>query len=249
MQKDISIKVKNLVVAYDEKAVLWDINLEIPKGSLYAVVGPNGAGKTTLLKAMLNLVKPRAGAVSFTKKVANLSYVPQSTSIDWDFPTTVFDVVLMGAYKKLGWFKRPKKEDKKKALLALSKLGMLEFKDRQIKNLSGGQQQRVFLARALMQDADIYFMDEPFKGVDIVTEKEIVKIMKGLKEEGKTVIVVHHDINTVCEYFDYMALINLKLIADGPVEEVLQSDKLSQAYKTDIRKDEVRYANIASSDF
>lgn len=229
------IEVHDLTVAYDEKPVLWDIDLEIPKGKLMAVVGPNGAGKTTLIKAMLGLIKPVSGAVHFKmlpdKHFRNkIAYVPQSGSVDWDFPATVLDVVMMGRYGHLGWFRRPGKKEKQMAMETLQKVGMESFADRQISQLSGGQQQRVFLARALIQQAEIYFMDEPFKGVDIQTEKSIVALLKELKQQGKTVIVVHHDLQTVPEYFDWVTLINLKVIASGPVRKVFTEENLSHTY-------------------
>lgn len=235
-----AVKVKDLTVAYDTKPVLWDVNLEIPKGKLVAVVGPNGAGKTTLLKAMLGLLKPITGSVCFrdqngkTIKKANhlIGYVPQSESVDWDFPATVLDVVMMGRYGHLGWFKRPGKKEKEMAMETLKKVGMDYFAKRQISQLSGGQQQRVFLARALVQKADIYFMDEPFKGVDAQTEKSIVNLLKELRSSGKTVVVVHHDLNTVTDYFDWVTLINMKIVANGPVEEVFHNKNLGIAYRS-----------------
>lgn len=231
-----AIRIRDLTVSYDLKPVLWDIDLDIPKGVLMAIVGPNGAGKSTLIKAILNLVKPVTGKVLFNnqpyKKVQKqISYVPQRGSADWDFPTTVFDVVLMGRYGHIGWLKRPTNKDKELATEALEKVGMLDFIDRQIAELSGGQQQRVFLARSLVQDADIYLLDEPFQGVDIKTEKAIITILKELKEAGKTVVVVHHDLDTVREYFDYVTLLNLKVIASGKVSEVFTKDNLKITYQ------------------
>lgn len=233
-----SVKVNNLVVAYDVNPVLWDINLEIPSGKLVAIVGPNGAGKTTLIKAMLGLVKPISGSIQFTnkdglpiKKSNNLiGYVPQSESVDWDFPATVLDVVIMGRYGHLGWFKRPGKKEKEMALNTIEKVGMSTYANRQISQLSGGQQQRVFLARALVQEADIYFMDEPFKGVDAQTEITIVNLLKELNASGKTVVVVHHDLNTVMEYFDWVTLINIKIVANGPAKAVFNEENLRNVY-------------------
>lgn len=231
----IAVQVHDLTVAYDVKPVLWDIDLSIPKGKLVAIVGPNGAGKTTLIKTMLGLVKPLSGAVDFgeadsRKLKKQIAYVPQSGSVDWDFPATVLNVVIMGRYGHLGWFRRPGKEDKRMALETLEKVGMREYASRQISQLSGGQQQRVFLARALIQEAEIYFMDEPFKGVDAQTEKSIVTLLKDLKERGKTVVVVHHDLQTVTDYFDWVTLINLHVVANGPVQEVFHEENLSLAY-------------------
>lgn len=229
------IAIKDLTVAYDIKPVLWDIDLNIEKGTLLAIVGPNGAGKTTLIKAILNLIKPITGTISYFGKpykdmYKKISYVPQRGSVDWDFLTTVYDVVLMGTYGALGWFKRPKNKEKKRALEALSKLGILEYKDRQISELSGGQQQRVFLARALVQDADIYFLDEPYQGVDAKTEKVIADTLKALKSAGKTIIVVHHDLKTVPLYFDSVALINKEIIAYGKIDEVFTSANIKKTY-------------------
>ncbi len=237
---DIAVQIEDLTVAYDAKPVLWDIDLNIPQGKLMAVIGPNGAGKTTLLKAMLGLLIPVSGSVRFFEETENslrklknkVAYVPQSGSVDWDFPATVLDIVLMGCYGRLGFFKRPGKKDKENALQCLQKVGMEEYAARQISQLSGGQQQRVFLARALMQTADIYFMDEPFKGVDVQTEKAIVVLLKELKASGKTVVVVHHDLQTVPEYFDWVTLINIKVIASGPVEEVFHEQNLKKAYRS-----------------
>lgn len=239
MEKEVKyiIEVEDMTVAYNVKPVLWDIDLKIPKGVLMAIIGPNGAGKSTLIKAMLDLIKPVSGNVSFNGKSykeerKHIGYVPQSESVDWDFPASVLDVVLMGRYGKLGWFKRPKEEDRKKSLEALEKVGMGEFVDRQISELSGGQQQRVFLARALVQEADIYFMDEPFKGVDAKTEVAIMNILKDLKNQGKTVIVVHHDLQTVEHYFDWVTLLNTQLIVSGPVKEVYTEENLNKAYRS-----------------
>jgi len=239
-KSDIAVQIEDLTVAYDAKPVLWDIDLNIPQGKLMAVIGPNGAGKTTLLKAMLGLLIPVSGSVRFFEETENslrklknkVAYVPQSGSVDWDFPATVLDIVLMGCYGRLGFFKRPGKKDKENALQCLQKVGMEEYAARQISQLSGGQQQRVFLARALMQTADIYFMDEPFKGVDVQTEKAIVVLLKELKASGKTVVVVHHDLQTVPEYFDWVTLINIKVIASGPVEEVFHEQNLKKAYRS-----------------
>lgn len=239
-KSEIAVQIEDLTVAYDAKPVLWDIDLNIPQGKLMAVIGPNGAGKTTLLKAMLGLLVPVSGSVRFFEETDNslrklknkVAYVPQSGSVDWDFPATVQDIVLMGCYGRLGFFKRPSKKDKENALQCLQKVGMAEYAARQISQLSGGQQQRVFLARALMQTADIYFMDEPFKGVDVQTEKAIVVLLKELKDSGKTVVVVHHDLQTVPEYFDWVTLINIKVIASGPVEEVFHEQNLKKAYRS-----------------
>ena len=234
---DYIIKVEDMTVAYSVKPVLWDIDLDIPKGILMAIVGPNGAGKSTLIKAMIDLIRPISGNVlfngeSYKEHRKHIGYVPQSESVDWDFPADVLDVVLMGRYGELGWLKRPGKKDKELALDALDKVGMKEFSNRQISQLSGGQQQRIFLARALVQDADIYFMDEPFKGVDAKTEVAIVELLKELKNRGKTLVVVHHDLQTVEEYFDWVVLLNRQIIDVGPVEEVFTDKNLNKTYRS-----------------
>lgn len=234
-QNKFAIEVDDLTVAYHQKPVLWDIDLKIPQGVLMAIVGPNGAGKSTLIKSIMNLVDPLAGTItihgdSYDNQKKKIAYVPQRGSVDWDFPTKVLDVVMMGTYGKLGWVKRPGKKEKDQAIDALRKLEMLDFKDRQISQLSGGQQQRVFLARALVQDADIYFMDEPFQGVDATTEVAIIALLKELKEQGKTVVVVHHDLDTVPEYFNWVLLLNVKVIACGPMESTFTTENLKKAY-------------------
>lgn len=200
-----------------------------------AVVGPNGAGKTTLIKAILGLVEPAAGQVlirglPYSKQRRLVGYVPQRGSVDWDFPTTVLDVVMMGRYGALGWIRRPGKNERATAIEALEKVGMADYAERQISQLSGGQQQRVFLARALVQDASILFMDEPFQGVDAVTERAIVALLQNLRAAGKTVVVVHHDLTTVADYFDWVMLINVRRVASGPVQEVFTDENLRLAY-------------------
>ena len=235
MEDKIAIAIDDLTVAYNYKPVLWDIDLQIPEGVLMAIVGPNGAGKSTLLKSILDIIKPLAGSVTvygkpYKKQRHLVAYVPQKGSVDWDFPTTALDVVMMGTYGSLGWMKRPGKAEKKLALEALEKVGMLTFQDRQISQLSGGQQQRIFLARALVQNAAIYFMDEPFQGVDATTEKAIIQILKELRKAGKTVIVVHHDLQTVPEYFDWVTFLNVKKIATGPVAQIFNDDNLTKTY-------------------
>lgn len=231
---------EDLTVAYGEKPVLWDVDFNVPKGKLTAIVGPNGAGKSTLIKAMMGLLKPIAGEVRFfpneteKKSLKNrIAYVPQSGSVDWDFPATALDIVVMGRYGHIGWIRRPKKSDYALGLETLEKVGMRDFANRQISQLSGGQQQRVFLARALIQQAELYFMDEPFKGVDAQTEKAIVALLKELKAAGKTVVVVHHDIQTVKEYFDWVTLINMRIIASGEVNETFTEENLRLAYHND----------------
>ena len=231
------IEIKKLVVAYDEdKPVLDNFNLGIEKGKMTAFVGPNGAGKSTLIKAILEFVKPITGSITINgKKYAQekkkIAYVPQRGSVDWDFPTTLYDVVEMGSYGRVGFLKRVPKSEKKRVMEAIEKVDMIEYIDRQISQLSGGQQQRVFIARALVQDAEIYLLDEPFQGIDKKTEGSIVKILKGLREEGKTVIVVHHDLQTVPEYFDEVVLINRKVITSGKVNEVFTKENIDETYK------------------
>lgn len=237
VNKEYIIEVEDMTVAYHTKPVLWDVDLDIPKGILMAIVGPNGAGKSTLIKAMLDLIKPISGNVlfngaSYKSQRKHIGYVPQSESVDWDFPANALDVVLMGRYGELGWFKKPKAKDRQLAMEALEKLGMGEFADRQISQLSGGQQQRVFLARALVQEADIYFMDEPLKGVDAKTEKAIIGLLKELRDKGKTLIVVHHDLQTVEEYFDWVVLLNTQIIASGPVEEAFTDENIKKTYRS-----------------
>jgi manganese/zinc/iron transport system ATP- binding protein len=232
---DAAITVEDLTVAYGEKPVLWDVDLTVPSGVLMAIVGPNGAGKTTLIKAVLNLVNTAAGRVliygeSYSKQRRLVGYVPQRGSVDWDFPTNVKDVVMMGRYGALGWVRRPGRKEQDMALSALEKVGMSRFADRQISQLSGGQQQRVFLARALVQDAMVYLMDEPFQGVDATTERAIVSLLQELRAAGKTVVVVHHDLQTVPEYFDWATLLNVRLIASGPVSEAFTEENLRLTY-------------------
>ena len=224
-----SIEIKNLTVAYGENIALEDLNLNIEVGSLMALVGPNGAGKSTLIKTILKFLKQITGEIKINAKT--LAYVPQRNSVDWDFPTTLFDVVEMGCYGRVGLFKRVSKEEKQKVLKAIEQVGMLEFKDRQISELSGGQQQRAFIARALVQEADIYLMDEPFQGVDSTTEKSIVEILKKLKSEDKTIIVVHHDLQTVPTYFESVALINKAVIVSGKVSEVFTQENIDVTYR------------------
>lgn len=232
---DFPLVINDLTVAYRDKPVLQDIDLYVPSGRLCAVIGPNGAGKSTLIKAALGLIPAAAGAVRiFGKSYADarerVGYVPQRTSVDWDFPTTAIDVVTMGTYGKLGWLKRPGKAEHERAMHALEQVKMADFASRQISQLSGGQQQRVFLARALAQDAQLYFMDEPFVGVDAVTEEAIIGLLKSLRGQGKTVIVVHHDLDSAPEYFDWLVLLNVRLMASGPFESTFTTDNLRRTY-------------------
>lgn len=235
MNDPAAIEVRDLTVAYRDRPVLWDIDLTVPSGVLMAVVGPNGAGKTTFIKALLGLLKISAGRIrffgsSYESCRQDIAYVPQRGSVDWDFPTSVLDVVMMGRYRELGWIRRPGKRERERAREALRRVGMEDFAHRQIRQLSGGQQQRVFLARALVQDARVYLMDEPFQGVDAVTERAIIDLLRELRERGRTLLVVHHDLQTVTEYFDHVMLLNVRRIASGPVGEAFTPDNLRLAY-------------------
>ena len=230
-----AIEVTDLTVAYQDQPVLWDVDLDVPPGVLLAIVGPNGAGKTTLIKAILGLVRPAAGNVLIYDKPYEaqrriVGYVPQRGTVDWDFPTNVVDVVMMGRYGTLGWVRRPGKRERELAMHALEKVGMEAYTNRQISQLSGGQQQRVFLARALVQDATVYLMDEPFQGVDATTERAIVTLLQEFREKGKTVVVVHHDLQTVTDYFDWVMLLNIRRIASGPVDETFTPENLRTTY-------------------
>lgn len=230
-----AVEVMDLTVAYGDRPVLWDVDLAVPKGALMAIVGPNGAGKTTLIKAILGLVEPAAGRVLIEgepsdRKRRRVAYVPQRGTVDWDFPTTVLDVVLMGRYGSIGWFRRPRSRDRELAMQALEKVGMADLAGRQISQLSGGQQQRVFVARALVQDADVFLMDEPFQGVDATTERAIVTLLKELGTQGRTLLVVHHDLQTVEDYFDWVTLLNVRVIASGPVATTFNEANLRQTY-------------------
>jgi manganese/zinc/iron transport system ATP- binding protein len=231
----VALEVEDLTVAYNSKPALWDVDLSVPEGVLMAVVGPNGAGKSTLIKAALGLIPRAAGDVRFYGKPYAqarhlVGYVPQRTSVDWDFPTTVLDVVTMGLYGRLGWFRRPGKQERDLALHALEQVNLADFAERQISQLSGGQQQRTFLARALVQDAQMYFMDEPFAAVDAVTERAIVAILRELRARQKTVIVVHHDLQTVPDYFDHVTLLNVEVVASGATAEVFTDENLRKTY-------------------
>ncbi|MFO0938451.1 MAG: metal ABC transporter ATP-binding protein [Gemmataceae bacterium] len=230
-----AVEIEHLSASYGEKPVLNDVSLSVPPGVLLAVVGPNGAGKTTLIKASLGLIKPRSGSVlvngrPYSQNRKAVAYVPQRGSVDWDFPTTVFDVVLMGTYGQLGWFRRPGATQRAAAQAAIDKLGLTELAHRQIGQLSGGQQQRTFLARALAQDAPIFVMDEPFQGVDAVTERAIIDLLRELRTQGRTVICVHHDLSTVADYFDWVCLLNVRRVSCGPVAESFTPDFIRAAY-------------------
>lgn len=231
----VALSVKDLAAAYRKNVVLHDVSFEIKAGTLTGIVGPNGAGKSTLIKSLLGLHPILSGSVSFfgsplEKVKKRIGYVPQRGSVDWDFPTDALDVVTMGLYGQIGWLKWPSKQHRQKALEALDKMGMADYAQRQIRQLSGGQQQRVFLARALVQDADLYFMDEPLAGVDAATEKAIMITLQELKAKGKTVLVVHHDLETVEDYFDHVLLLNRTVIAHGKTEEVFTPELIAKTY-------------------
>lgn len=229
------LAIHDLTVSYNNKPVLWDIELNIPSGKLVAIVGPNGAGKSTLLKAAIDLVPKTSGKVLVFGKPYNqhrglVGYVPQRESVDWDFPVSALEVVCMGRYRKIGWFKRVSKAHRNEAMKCLEKVGIGHLAGRQISQLSGGQQQRVFLARALAQEASLYLMDEPFSAVDAATEVAIVTLLKELKESGKTCVVVHHDLATVSRYFDYLVLLNMRVVAYGPVSSTFTHENLHKTY-------------------
>ncbi len=232
---DYAVSIRGVTVAYGARPSVWNVDLDVPKGCLLAIVGPNGAGKTTLLRAMLGLIPRLQGTVTvqgrpYQPRDRSVAYVPQRGSVDWNFPATVRDVVLMGTYGRRGWFRRPNRDDDHAVQSALEQLGLQEFAHRQIAQLSGGQQQRVFLARALVQDAPIFILDEPFQGVDAVSEKAIVALLHRLRDAGRTAIVVHHDLGTVAAYFDHVALLNVQMLAAGPVAETFTATNLARTY-------------------
>ena len=233
--KDPAIEIHDLTMAYREKPVLWDIDLSIPKGSLCAVLGPNGAGKSTLLGCILGTYNPANGWIKIfdvprDQSQELIGFVPQRESVDWDFPIQVLDVVMMGTYRSLGWFRWPGKAQRDWAMQCLDAVGMADFKSRQIGELSGGQQQRVFIARALAQDTKIILMDEPFAGVDAATEETIREILIDLKKAQKTVVIVHHDLQTVEDFFDHVLLLNLRLVAAGPTATTFTRENLLRTY-------------------
>ena len=224
-KSDLPLEIHDLTVSYQRKPVLWGIDLEVPAGKLVGIVGPNGAGKSTLIKAALGLIPASSGWVNIfgqpaRKNLKRVGYVPQRESVDWDFPVTVMDVVLMGRYGRLGLLKRPAAADREIARQCLDKVKMLPFANRQIANLS----------RALAQESDIYFMDEPFAGVDAATEAAIISLLHELKDKGKTLLVVHHDLPTARNYFDMLLLLNMRVVAFGPTEEVFTFELLQKTY-------------------
>ena len=230
------VMMKNFSVTYRTEPALWNIDLNFPEGKMIAIVGPNGAGKSTMIKAIMGLVPKTAGKVTvygkpYSENRNKVAYVPQRGSVDWDFPTDALDVVEMGLYGKLGWFHRPNSKTRETARECLDKVGLADYADRQIGQLSGGQQQRVFVARALAQDPEIYLMDEPLNGVDAITEETILSILENLRREGKTIMMVHHDLQTVEKYFDWVVMINRNLIATGPIKEVFTKENLDRTYQ------------------
>jgi manganese/zinc/iron transport system ATP- binding protein len=232
---DAPLSIHDMTVAYQRKPVLWDIDLDIPEGQLVGIVGPNGAGKSTLIKACLNLVPTASGRVRiygkpYKKMRKHVAYVPQRESVDWDFPVSALDVVTMGRYGQIGWCLPVSRQHKRAAMASLERVGLADLAHRQISQLSGGQQQRTFLARALAQEASLYLMDEPFAAVDAATEKAIVNILRDLKNAGKTALVVHHDLQTVAEYFDWVILLNMRTVAMGPTETVFTQQNLQKTY-------------------
>ncbi|AXI23945.1 AManganese transport system ATP-binding protein MntB [Cardinium endosymbiont of Sogatella furcifera] len=230
------VTIKDLTVGYaNSKTVLEEVSFDLPSHKIIGIIGPNGAGKSTLLKAAMGLVPYQKGEIKLLgapiHKVRRcISYVPQKESVDWDFPASVFDIALLGRYNRLGFFERPNKKDKAIAMQCLEELGIAHLAKRQIGELSGGQQQRVFLARALAQDAALYFMDEPFTGIDVTTEKMVIRLLKNMVAAGKTIVVVHHDLGSVHSYFDWLILLNHKLIASGDTKKVFTADLLEKTY-------------------
>ncbi|QDU42216.1 High-affinity zinc uptake system ATP-binding protein ZnuC [Symmachiella dynata] len=231
----LPLEVRDLTVSYDRKAVLWNVNLDVAAGRIVGIVGPNGAGKTTLIKAIMGLLPRQAGTVRINggplkKQPGAIGYVPQRETVDWDFPVTVYDVVMMGTYGRLGLFRRPGRKERELCERCLQQVQMLPFAHRQIANLSGGQQQRVFLARALAQEAMIYLMDEPFAGVDAVTESAIIDLLRKLRDDGRTILVIHHDLQTAADYFDEILLLNRRVVAYGPTKDVFTTENLRATY-------------------
>ncbi len=231
----VPLSVYDLTVAYDRKPVVWDVGFDVPPGSLVGIVGPNGAGKSTLLKAVMDLIPRASGRVevfgeSYRRNRDRVGYVPQRESVDWDFPVDALDVVTMGLYREIGWCRPVRKKHRQMAMDALHRVGIADLASRQISQLSGGQQQRTFLARALVQDADLYLMDEPFAAVDAATERAIVELLNEMKQRGKTAVVIHHDLQTVPEYFDHVVLLNMRIVAHGPVSETFTPENLQKTY-------------------
>lgn len=229
------LSVQDLTVAWHRKPVIWDVKFDVAPGQLVGIIGPNGAGKSTLLKAIMDLVPKTSGRIEvfgapWKQNRHRVGYVPQRESVDWDFPVSVLDVVTMGLYGRIGWFRPVRKKHREAAQRALERVGIGAFAHRQISQLSGGQQQRTFLARALVQEADLYLMDEPFAAVDAATEQAIVEILREMRAAGKTAVVIHHDLHTVADYFDSVVLLNMRVVAQGPTETVFTRENLERTY-------------------
>ena len=232
----IACQTRNMSVAYRAEPVLRRVDFNVPAGSVMGIVGPNGAGKSTLIKAMLGLVKPLTGTAEFFGQPLDqvrrrVGYMSQSTSVDWDFPTTVIDLVTMGTYGELGWIRRPGAAERDRARAALAQTGISDLADQQIGELSGGQRQRAFLARTLVQAPDLYFMDEPFQGIDAKSQQAMVGVLQDLTSQGKTIVIVHHHLATVRDYCDHVTLLNGNVIASGPAEEAFTKDNIRKAYE------------------
>lgn len=233
--QSVPLRVQDLTVAWHRRPVIWDVEFDVAPGRLVGIVGPNGAGKSTLLKAVMDLVPKASGRVeifgrSWRESRHRVGYVPQRESVDWDFPVSVLDVVTMGLYGRIGWFGRVRRRHREAARRALEQVGIGELADRQISQLSGGQQQRTFLARALVQEADLYLMDEPFAAVDAATEQAIVEILRSMRAAGRTAVVIHHDLHTVPDYFDSVVLLNMRVVAEGPTQQVFTRENLERTY-------------------
>ncbi len=229
------LSIHALTVAYQRRPVLWDVDLDVPERSIVGVIGPNGAGKSTLLKACLGLIPVSSGKVNiygkpYEEQRALVGYVPQRESVDWDFPVSALEVVMMGTFGRLGWFRRAGKRERAHARESLDAVGLADEAHQQIGQLSGGQQQRVFLARALAQSAQLYLMDEPFASVDAATEQAIIAVLRRMRSEGRTVIVVHHDLETAREYFDWVILLNTRVVAAGPTATTMTHERLRETY-------------------
>ncbi|MFM8729219.1 MAG: metal ABC transporter ATP-binding protein [Planctomycetaceae bacterium] len=233
--QSVPLRVQDLTVAWHRRPVIWDVEFDVSPGRLVGIVGPNGAGKSTLLKAVMDLVPKASGRVeifgrSWRESRHRVGYVPQRESVDWDFPVSVLDVVTMGLYGRIGWFGRVRRRHREAARRALEQVGIGELADRQISQLSGGQQQRTFLARALVQEADLYLMDEPFAAVDAATEHAIVELLRSMRAAGRTAVVIHHDLHTVPDYFDSVVLLNMRVVAEGPTQQVFTRENLERTY-------------------
>lgn len=244
------LAISGLTVAYQRRPVVWNADFRAPEGSLVAVIGPNGAGKSTLIRSVLGVVKPLAGEVAVygrpvERQRALIGYVPQRASVDWDFPTSALDVVTMGLYGRIGWCRRVRRTHREEALVHLDRVGMADFAGRQIGQLSGGQQQRVFLARALAQKASLYLMDEPLAGVDAATERAVIDVLQALRADGKTVLCVHHDLQTAADYFDHVLIMNVRVIASGPMAEAFTAGNLQRAYGGRLAPSELTAAGAA----